>query len=190
MSSHDAILASGANLIRRGGAGRATVQATMAGAGLTVGAFYAHFEDKEHLVEAAFTVALDQMSLLMEEAAAGLTGVAAVRAVADAYLSEEHRDALEAGCPLPALCAESAVNDSAATRKLLAEGIATLARRARSVAPGLLGDAEALAFVEVLVAGQILARALRGHAMSDQVLADHRRRADQLIGAAGSGVRR
>lgn len=71
---------------------------------LTHGGFYAHFADKEALIEEASVSALDQTLNVM------LAGLEAggFPAVLDYYLSEAHRDNAAVGCLLPALAAEIA----------------------------------------------------------------------------------
>ncbi len=71
---------------------------------LTHGGFYAHFADKDDLMDEALALALGQ-SL---EAMLAALGEGGVPALLDYYLSEHHRDHPALGCPLPALAAEVA----------------------------------------------------------------------------------
>jgi AcrR family transcriptional regulator len=82
------------------GSGVATL---MADAGLTNGAFYAHFASKEELV--ATTVA-DQLREQRESLSAVAPGRAGVEQIVRAYLSPEHRDNPGEGCPSAALLDE------------------------------------------------------------------------------------
>ncbi|MDP4500900.1 TetR/AcrR family transcriptional regulator [Nonomuraea turcica] len=82
------------------GSGVATL---MADAGLTNGAFYAHFASKEELV--ATTVA-DQLREQRENLSAVAPGRAGVEQLVRAYLSPEHRDNPGEGCPSAALLDE------------------------------------------------------------------------------------
>ena len=101
--SRQAILASAAAIVRERGGAALSVKDAMAGAGLTVGAFYAHFDSKTELLEealrSAFEPALDQL------AHAG-TGEGALQRVLNYYLYPP-RDA-GAGCPLPAALSDMA----------------------------------------------------------------------------------
>src|SRR5215210_1863978 len=96
------IEAAGRRLKRDGidGSGVATL---MADAGLTNGAFYAHFASKEDLVA---TVAADQLREQRESLGALAPGRAGVEQFMRAYLSVEHRDNPEDGCPSAALLDE------------------------------------------------------------------------------------
>jgi AcrR family transcriptional regulator len=82
------------------GSGVATL---MADAGLTNGAFYAHFASKDDLV--ATTVA-DQLREQRQSLSAVAPGRAGVEQYLRAYLSAEHRDNPRDGCPSAALLDE------------------------------------------------------------------------------------
>jgi TetR/AcrR family transcriptional regulator, transcriptional repressor for nem operon len=96
------IKAAGRRLKRDGidGSGVATL---MADAGLTNGAFYAHFASKEDLVATAVADELRTQSENLHAVAPGRDGV---EQLVRAYLSPEHRDNPEDGCPSAALLDE------------------------------------------------------------------------------------
>src|SRR5438552_17845966 len=97
------IEAAGGRLKRDGihGSGIATL---MADAGLTNGAFYAHFESKEDLV--ARSVA-EQLREERESFSAQPPGRAGLEQIVRAYLSVAHRDNPEGGFPSAALLDET-----------------------------------------------------------------------------------
>ncbi len=150
-----------------------SVPAAMRGAGLTQGAFYAHFDSKEALLATAFEHALTEALQMVDDAAAGRSGVEAVIAVAERYLSEEHRDRPEMGCPLPALFGEAAAS-TGRDRDMLARGLDAMRDRIEWVGGGTLDSDEAMAIVVLLVGAQVTARALRGTPSSTTVLATSR----------------
>src|SRR4051794_7746978 len=82
------------------GAGLATL---MSDAGLTNGAFYAHFTSKEDLVA---NVLSDQLRAQRESFDAGASDRAVLEAFVRAYLSPQHRDQCADGCPSAALLDE------------------------------------------------------------------------------------
>src|SRR5712691_11253443 len=82
------------------GSGIATL---MADAGLTNGAFYAHFESKEELVANVF---VEQLREQRESFSAQPPGRPGLEQIVRAYLSVQHRDNPEAGCPSAALLDE------------------------------------------------------------------------------------
>lgn len=82
------------------GSGVATL---MADAGLTNGAFYAHFESKEDLVANAV---LEQLREQRESFSAQPPGRAGLEQIVRAYLSPQHRDDPRGGCASAALLDE------------------------------------------------------------------------------------
>jgi TetR/AcrR family transcriptional repressor of nem operon len=98
------------------GSGVATL---MKDAGLTNGAFYAHFASKDDLVGAAIADQLDIQRAVLEAIANDRAGLEAFVRV---YLSPEHRDDRSGGCPSAALLDEIA-RSSEATRSMYTDGL-------------------------------------------------------------------
>src|SRR5437763_11016598 len=96
------IEAAGRRLKRDGidGSGIATL---MADAGLTNGAFYAHFESKEDLVASAVT---EQLREQRERFSALPPDRAGVEQIVRGYLSVQHRENVQGGCASAALLDE------------------------------------------------------------------------------------
>jgi TetR/AcrR family transcriptional repressor of nem operon len=88
---------------KRDGIDGSGVATLMADAGLTNGAFYAHFGSKEDLVATAVS---DQLREQREQLAAVAPGLDGLEQIVHAYLSPEHRDNPEEGCPSAALLDE------------------------------------------------------------------------------------
>src|SRR5213596_557494 len=82
------------------GSGIATL---MADAGLTNGAFYAHFESKDDLVASVIADQLRRQAETFSTLPAGRTGL---RRFVKEYLTAEHRDSPGVGCPSAALLDE------------------------------------------------------------------------------------
>src|SRR5207237_10441249 len=89
--------------LKRDGIDGSGVATLMADAGLTNGAFYAHFGSKEDLVA---TTVCDQLREQRERLAAVAPGRAGLEQIVRGYLSPEHRDNPEEGCPSAALLDE------------------------------------------------------------------------------------
>jgi TetR/AcrR family transcriptional repressor of nem operon len=183
--SHETILDSAARLLRERGIAGARVADVMKGAGLTVGGFYAHFTSKEALIDEALrrTAAAMRERLfarLDEKPAADRAEVVLKR-----YLSAAHRDEFVRGCPLPAVVGE--VGTTAPEHaEVLAEQIDAMARELEahlSPTPGAGVPRRylALGLVATMVGGLSLARALRGTALSDEIL-----KACRALGAAAA----
>jgi TetR/AcrR family transcriptional repressor of nem operon len=156
--THDRIIASAGRIARKNGLAAASVSRVMHGAGLTIGGFYAHFRSKR---------AMDA-----EVVQATLGGSSTPWSI-DRYLTAAHRDDAEHGCAFPAMLSEVARADEA-TRMALARAIDARARElARALAErrGAAARQQALATLAICVGGLALARAMRGHQASDEVLA-------------------
>lgn len=158
-------------LVRKKGLKATSVQGVMRGAGLTVGAFYAHFKDKDEMVKMGLNLAMADVATLVEEAAQGKTGEGALVSVAKRYLSMEHRDDPETGCPLPSALG-SAVCDSASgkLRRILAGAVETMTKRLSKVSNGEVSERTVLAVLAIIVGAQVIARATKDSKISDKVL--------------------
>jgi len=98
--------------VRAEGLGGAGVAAVMRDAGLTHGGFYKHFESKDELLTDSLREAFREMADFLAQAAEGSPPGAAWKTIVKAYLSPEHCDHVECGCPLAALAPELARADS------------------------------------------------------------------------------
>jgi TetR/AcrR family transcriptional repressor of nem operon len=105
-ASHERIVEVAARAIRRSGYGGTGVADIMKEAGLTHGGFYAHFESRDALLaEAGDRAGAESVALAARVVAAAPAGQA-LRALLQAYLSPEHINAIETGCPVSALGSE------------------------------------------------------------------------------------
>jgi TetR/AcrR family transcriptional repressor of nem operon len=139
------VLEEAAKAIRAEGPHRVGVAGVMAKAGLTHGGFYAHFASKDDLVVAAMSRMFDEASAKFDRLTAGKPPAAALRAYIDFYLSRQHRDARDTGCPLPSLSADLPRLGNAA-RQQFATGVAGLTAAIGGLLSALgRSDAESLA---------------------------------------------
>src|SRR3954453_15999728 len=90
------ILEAAGRRFKEDGIDGAGVAAVMTDAGLTNGAFYAHFESKEDLVA---NVLADQLRAQCQSLAALPSGKAGLEVLVRLYLSPEHREQYADGCP-------------------------------------------------------------------------------------------
>jgi TetR/AcrR family transcriptional regulator, transcriptional repressor for nem operon len=177
--SRNRILRAAAQQIRMKGPNKIAVSEVMTAAGLTHGAFYAHFSSKDDLVAEAVAVMFADAS----QRASGLEGVlaeddsglpAAFRTYLEGYLSARHRDGPERGCPLPSLAADIGRTESRARDNFVAgmqrmtAGVETVLMRMGRAQP----DAEARAVVAQMVGAIGLARAAGPGDQSDAILRD------------------
>src|SRR5215211_7286499 len=149
-------------------------------AGLTNGAFYAHFTSKEDLVA---NVLADQPRAQRESFDAQPSDRAGLEALIRAYLSPQHRDQSADGCPSAALLDEI-VRRPAATRDVFTdEVLATaddIAARLDPTEPDAAGT-DALTLFGLLIGTLQLARALNDRDLSDQLLAHSVEAAIKLV---------
>ena len=162
------------------GSGIATL---MSDAGLTNGAFYAHFDSKDDLVA---TVVGDEVSRQATEFAELPPGRAGLEAFVSLYLSRAHREHREAGCPSAALLDEIGRCDKETKRAYTKGAKAILDQICARLAPEDPGSARgtALALYSMMVGTMQLARALSDRKLSDAVLEEGIRSAHAIIAAA------
>lgn len=181
--SHETILDSAARLIRERGIGGARVADVMQGAGLTVGGFYAHFDSKENLIDAALRRTGEEMRARLFAHLDGKPLRERAELILKRYLSAAHRDEPVRGCPLPAVVGEVATS-APAHREVLAAELESMANALQEhlvAAPGVTGRQLALGLVALMYGGLSLARALSGSELSDEVL-----KACRALGLAAS----
>lgn len=150
------------------GSGIATL---MADAGLTNGAFYAHFESKGDLIA---TVVADQLRSQRERFGAGPLDRAGFEQFVRDYLSSAHRDTPAEGCPSAALLDEI-VRSTEAIRRAYTEGLLALIDDVAAIidaANPRAARARALTIFASMVGTLQLSRALADRQLADDVLAE------------------
>jgi len=105
-ASHERIVQAAARAIRRSGYAGTGVADIMKEAGLTHGAFYAHFESREAMLAEAADRAGAEANAVAARILAAAAPAQALQALMQVYLSEEHLASIETGCPVSALCSE------------------------------------------------------------------------------------
>src|SRR5690349_22237379 len=148
----------------------AGVAAVMSDAGLTNGAFYAHFASKEDLVA---NVLADQLRAQRQSLDAQAPDRAGLEAFVRAYLSPQHRDQCADGCPSAALLDEIARRPDATRQVFTDELMGVIDDIASRLDPKHVDAArtDALTLFGLMVGALQLARALTDRDLSDQLLA-------------------
>jgi len=166
---HDKILKQAARLFRERGFDGAGVAEIMTAAGLTHGAFYAHFPSKDVLEAEAVDRAFAQSARRVYALTANAGD--AKQAFLDSYLSGAHRDRPGTGCAMAALGPEIA-RESAA-RKPFTQGVKHMldgmVRRFRWKRKGS-ERGNAIHLLSAAVGALILARAVDDPQLSDEIL--------------------
>ncbi len=171
-STREDIIKSAAALIRKEGIAGASVDRVMQGAGKTVGGFYAHFSSKQHMVAEAIRRAIseniDNLTLGYEDAPPEERYDITVRR----YLSREHRDLGQQGCPLPSVLSEIEGADEI-VGATFNEALASLAERFAPMfedRDDLTAQQRALGTAATMIGSLALARATKGSPLSDEIL--------------------
>jgi TetR/AcrR family transcriptional repressor of nem operon len=166
------VLKEAAREIRAKGPSGIAVAGIMARAGLTHGGFYAHFASKDALVAEAIGTMFEDARGRFDRTQAEYAPGAALGAYLDFYLSREHRDARDRGCPLPALSSDLPRMEPE-SRERFGKGVATLTGWiADALERNGIADAGAAAssMLSQMVGALSLARAVSDPDQSDAML--------------------
>jgi len=158
-AKHERIVKEASRLFRERGFENVSVGDVMKAAGLTHGAFYAHFASKQELEAAAVAygqkVSLGRMQRSDRKRSKGSS--------ADEYLSRWHRDNPGDGCTMAALAQEIA-RSTPEVKVALEQGL-------EEILSARGGDRqEAIFRVAALLGGVVLARAVQDPRLSDEIL--------------------
>ena len=167
--THARIRQEAARLLRTRGLRLPSVAEVMAGARLTVGCFFGHWDSKEALFEEALRDSFRDNRAQLFGGPRGESTRERLAAVVRRYLSRAHRDNPGLGCPLPAAMGDVAALGGAYRDAVAEEIEATVAELARVAGP-LGGKQLALGLFALMVGGLSLARATAGTPLSDAVL--------------------
>jgi len=176
---------------RADGIDRIGISALMKGAGMTHGGFYNHFASKDALAvavcEDAFAASLATLARTIDEADPDRPSLA--ETLAD-YLSPEHRDMPDGGCPSAALVSDAG-RHGPAIQAAYAKGVRgyiagfDAAQQLEATERGEALDPDearrrSIALLSEMVGAIVLSRAIRlaDPGLSDEILAVNRQRHD------------
>ena len=155
--------------LKRDGIDGSGVSVLMADAGLTNGAFYAHFASKEDLVA---TAVADQLHQQLDRYRAQACDREGVEQLVREYLSTAHRDDPEHGCPSAALLDEIG-RCATVTKRAYTDGAGAIVDGiAAHLAPDDPQSArgKAVGLFALLIGTLQLSRALADRRLADEVL--------------------
>jgi TetR/AcrR family transcriptional repressor of nem operon len=118
---HGKIVKDAARRVRAEGLTGSAVSTVMRDTGLTHGGFYKHFGSKDELLMESLSEAFREMANRLAVVADQSKPGTAWKAIVKAYLSPEHCDHAECGCPLAALAPELARADKTIKAPILGE---------------------------------------------------------------------
>lgn len=173
---HQKIVKDASRRVRAKGLTGAAVSAVMQDAGLTHGGFYKHFGSKDKLLveslSEAFREIADKLVHVSEQSPPG----AAWKGIVKAYLSPEHCEHPEHGCPLAALAPELTRADKGMKRQIVAE-LVNYKGQMLPFMPGRRTVDKERAFFAIfstMIGAVEIARMLPDPAMREKVLASTR----------------
>ena len=163
------ILEAAGRRFKQEGIDGAGVAAVMSDAGLTNGAFYAHFASKEDLVA---NVLADQLRAQRHSFDAQPSDRTGLEAFIRSYLSPQHRDQCADGCPSAALLDEICRRPAATRQVFTDELMGVIADIAARLDPtdAKAARTHALTIFGMMIGTLQLARALTDRALSDRLL--------------------
>lgn len=174
--SRERIVTSASRRFREGGFAGVSVKDLMGEAGLTHGAFYAHFPSKDALIGAACADAFRETTNRLVPRA-GATPDETLTQFLDNYLSRPHLETPARGCAIAALASEAA-REPGEVKAAFSDGIATMIDRLAELVPGDDPSARrerAITVFAEAVGTLVLARAVESGDLQDAILAAARR---------------
>ena len=169
--NRERIIKLASELFREHGIDGIGVADLMKKAGLTHGAFYGYFDSKEDLASQACASAVSQMK---DSFTVALKKDARdpVKALADSYLSAQHRDNVRRGCPVAALAGDISRQPST-VRRSFSEELRPFFDFLAGLVSGRSKAAQrkkAIAVFASLVGALVLARAVNDKPLSREIL--------------------
>jgi TetR/AcrR family transcriptional regulator, transcriptional repressor for nem operon len=168
-ATHERIVQAAARAIRRSGYSGTGVADIMKDAGLTHGGFYAHFDSREAMLAEAADRAGAESVATLERIAAAAPPEKSLQTLLRAYLSKEHLESAESGCPMAALGSEmprQAPEVRRAATRRIKEAIDLVARQLPDWGKPAAHE-QALATLSTMVGAMVLARAVDDPKLSD-----------------------
>ena len=173
---HRKILKDASRRVRAEGITGAAVSSVMRDAGLTHGGFYKHFGSKDDLLTESLSAAFQETADRLTQAAEKSPPGAAWKAIVKAYLSAEHCEHAERGCPLAALASELARADNSVKAPIRGELIKYKTRMLPLMPGRRVADKEQAFFAifSTMIGAIAIARILPDRAARARVLASAR----------------
>lgn len=170
-ATHERIVSVAARAIRRSGYGGTGVADIMKEAGLTHGAFYAHFASREAMLAEAASLACAESAAVVADVAAQAALDQGWEALLRAYLSKAHVQHAEQACPLVALGSETA-RQAPEVRRVTTQHIKGMVDLIARQSPDW-GQAQAheraMVTLSTMVGSLLLARAVDDPVLSDSL---------------------
>lgn len=164
LESRQRILAAAGELFTRKGFNQVGIDEVMEAAGMTRGAFYAHFNSKIELYEEAIVCA----GIAAAEHFCDSTD--SLDKVIDSYLSTTHLGSTDIRCPMSCLVSDVA-HDDERIKKVYTKMLKGLSNYLGKLAPPEQGEDTQLLQTILLVGGMAIARSLADEKLAKKILA-------------------
>lgn len=170
-AAHERIVSAASRAIRRSGYAGTGVADIMKEAGLTHGAFYAHFASRDAMLAEAADHAGAESAARARAVIGAAPAERSLEFLVAAYLSPEHLEDIEGGCPMAALGSEMP-RQSPEVRRVatgrIREMINLVAREVTASGPGEARE-RTLVTIATMVGALVLARAVDDAALSGEI---------------------
>jgi TetR/AcrR family transcriptional repressor of nem operon len=181
------VVRAAAAAVRAKGPDGVSLAEIMAEAGLTHGGFYAHFPNKEALIAAAVEEAFGQSHRRFTRMTEGMAADEALTTFVDSYVSTEHRNHPQRGCPISTL-ANDLPRQGPMARSAFDTGVANLIGRLEAWLPQpdlAARRSLAISLVAEMAGAVALARAVSDEDLAEELLQASRARIKARAGRAG-----
>lgn len=170
--SRERILNAAARRMRVEGLEGSGIAAVMADAGLTHGAFYSHFKNKNEMLCSALENALYENRNRWTNKPKKESWAERLSRLAKRYLTSGHRSDLENSCALATLCSEAARGNEEFKNSFEQELIKSLSALSESEFQDVdeQQQEEVLAFMSLMIGSITLSRAVKSEELSDKIL--------------------
>lgn len=179
---HEEIISQSSKMLRARGIAGTSLIDLMRAAGMTAGGFYRHFSSKESLVAEAMRRIFAERIAEIEKLQREMGAKAGLAAYIDDYLTQEHVDYPEIGCPAAAFGADVS-RQNTTVRAAFSEGVNAFLGLMAEGLPGSAAEKSAMAreLVALVMGAVVMARASSDPDLSHDLLASARARARQLL---------
>jgi len=171
--SRERILNVASRLFKKNGFSATGIDQIMEEAGLTAGAFYAHFKSKKDLFEQSLEHTMKDSRRQLLSGTENLSGEERLKVVMKRYVSTLHRDMVEKGCALPSLASElyrASKKNNQIVSKYLANWVFMIEQSLPAALDAKAKRKKALALISQAVGAILLSRLSGGTEISDELI--------------------
>ena len=168
--SRSRIVNAASRMLRARGVDGTSLADVMQAAGMTHGGFYKHFASKDELSDLAARAAFQEIVARFDERESRQGRKAARSAYFAEYLSPDHVEHPEFGCPVAAFGADAG-RTPGTLAAAFAEGAESLIRRIDLTEGSAAGRADAIKRLVTLVGSVVVARAVGEGSLREEILA-------------------